>query len=115
MHWTVLEKKLVLNLDEMSAQIIINPTKTYNFKDKTKRVKQNYRDSKVCFTAVCIVGADGHGYDPLFIAEGKTDKCGKAIDELKEEYQFTKLYAEKGWMKYEVMKKALEEVPKIEI
>jgi len=107
---------LVLNLDETSVKITMNPQKAFNLKDPTKRVKTFFGfSSKACFTAVGIIGADGTRYDPLIIAKGTTPRCGKVIDELIKEglHIHRKLFSDNGWMNAITMIEVLHYVAEI--
>ena len=104
-------ERLVLNLDETSVRISLHPRIAFNFKDKSQRIKSTVKDSKTCFTAVCIIGADGTRYDPIIIAKGKTENAGKAIDQLiKEGFRITKYVNKNGWMNPDTMLKTLDYV-----
>ena len=107
-------KPLVLNLDETSVRVSLLPRKMWNHSNPKDRVHPNVRDTKVYFTAVCIIGADGTRYDPIIIAKGKNDKYGRYIDKLiNDGYRIIKYVTSSGWMNLDTMLKTLEYVKEI--
>jgi len=108
-------KSLVLNLDETSVKISMNPPKALNLKDPSERIKTFVKSSKACFTAVGIIGADGTRYDPLIIAKGTTTNCGRVIDKLIDEGLNIgrKLVSTSGWMTAITMLDVLDYVAEI--